>query len=174
MQLSLSPHSLSFHKLTICDSIPYNPVSFSYAVITLDKATLYVDDKKVSDAVKKHLENIVEIRPYDTVFEDCAALSALIKVTEKSKDSSKWLVSNRASWALVNALGGQERVEITRSPIEDAKAIKNETELNGMRNCHIRDGAALIEYFAWLEDQLLKGAKLDEVDAANQLVEFRK
>ncbi|KAF8428678.1 putative Xaa-Pro aminopeptidase P [Tirmania nivea] len=153
--------------------IPYNPVSFSYAVITPDKATLYVDDRKVSDEIKKHLEG-VEIRPYNAVFEDCAALSASIEVTEENKDSSKWLVSNRASWALVNMLGGQERVEVTRSPIEDAKAVKNETELKGMRNCHIRDGAALIEYFAWLEDQLLKGAKLDEVDAAIQLEEFRK
>ena len=125
--------------------------------------------------VKKHLEGVVEIRPYDTVFEDCATLSAQINVTEENKDSSKWLVSNRASWALVSALGGQERVEIARSPIEDAKAVKNETELKGMRNCHIRDGVALIEYFAWLEDQLVKkGANLDEVDAANQLEEFRK
>jgi len=174
MKLDISPHSLRFYELTIYNSIPYNPVSFSYAIITLDKANLYVDGKKVSDAVKKHLGNDVEIRPYDAVFEDCAALSASIKVTGESKDSGKWLVSNRASWALVNALGGQERVEITRSPIEDAKAVKNETELKGMRNCHIRDGAALIEYFAWLEDQLLKGTKLDEVDAANQLEAFRK
>ncbi|KAF8453789.1 putative Xaa-Pro aminopeptidase P [Terfezia claveryi] len=154
--------------------IPYNPVSFSYAVITPDKATLYVDDKKVSDVVKKHLENVVEIRPYDAIFEDCVALSARINMIDENKDHSKWLVSNRASWALVNALGGQERVEITRSPIEDAKAVKNEIELEGMRKCHIRDGAALIEYFAWLEGQLLKGANLDEVDAANQLEEFRK
>lgn len=125
--------------------------------------------------MKKHLGNEVEIRPYDAVFDAVAELSASIsKVTEDSKDSNKWLVSNKASWALVNALGGHDRVEITRSPIEDAKSIKNETELKGMKACHIRDGAALIEYFAWLEDQLLNGAQLDEVDAADQLEEFRK
>lgn len=135
---------------------------------------MYIDDQKVSEDVRKHLGTEVNIRPYDAVFEDVAALSASVMPASDDQGSLKWLVSNRASWALIKALGGQDRVEITRSPIEDAKAIKNETELKGMRACHIRDGAALIEYFAWLEDQLSKGAQLDEVDVANQLEEFRK
>ena len=43
-----------------------------------------------------------------------------------------------------------------------------------MRNCHIRDGAALSEYFAWLEEELTtKGTKLDEVDAADKLEAIR-
>ena len=65
-------------------------------------------------------------------------------------------------------------VDEVRSPIEDAKAIKNEAELDGMRACHIRDGAALIEYFAWLEDQLVaKKAVLDEVQGDDKLLELR-
>jgi Xaa-Pro aminopeptidase len=61
-----------------------------------------------------------------------------------------------------------------RSPIGDAKAVKNTTELDGMRASHVRDGAALIEYFAWLEDQLIaKKAALDEVQAADKLEELR-
>ena len=43
-----------------------------------------------------------------------------------------------------------------------------------MRACHIRDGAALIEYFAWLEDQLVgRSAVLDEVQAADKLEQLR-
>lgn len=49
----------------------------------------------------------------------------------------------------------------------DVKAVKNEAELKGMRACHIRDGAALIEYFAWLEQELPK-RKLNEVEAVRQ------
>lgn len=40
----------------------------------------------------------------------------------------------------------QENVEEARSPITDAKAIKNEVELEGMRKCHLRDAAALVDY----------------------------
>jgi hypothetical protein len=43
-----------------------------------------------------------------------------------------------------------------------------------MRQCHIRDGTALVEYFAWLENELLNGKKLDEVEAADKLEEFRR
>lgn len=89
-------------------------------------------------------------------------------------NKQKFLLSNRASWALSRSLGGEEKAEEVRSPISDEKAVKNETELRGMRECHIRDGAALIQYFAWLEDQLIrKRSKLDEVDASERLEAFR-
>jgi Xaa-Pro aminopeptidase len=83
-------------------------------------------------------------------------------------------VSTKASWALSEALGGGDKVDELRSPVGDAKAVKNETELEGMRRCHIRDGAALSEFFAWLEDQLInKSATLDEVAAADKLEAIR-
>lgn len=149
-------------------------MALSYSVVTADKAILYIDSAKLTDEVRKHLGSEVEIRPYEAVFEDVQALSSSLNATTKVKDIKKWMVSNRASWALVNALGGYERVDITRSPIEDSKAVKNETELNGMRACHIRDGAAQIEFFAWLEEQLSNGVGLDEVDAGDKLEEFRR
>ena len=43
-----------------------------------------------------------------------------------------------------------------------------------MRACHARDGAALSEFFAWLEEELIeKGAKIDEVQAADKLEQIR-
>ncbi|RDA82730.1 hypothetical protein CP532_2663 [Ophiocordyceps camponoti-leonardi (nom. inval.)] len=85
-----------------------------------------------------------------------------------------FLMSNKGSWALQRALGGDGLVEESRSPVGDAKAIKNETETKGMRECHVRDGAALIEFFAWLEDQLVaKKARVDEVQAAEKLKQLR-
>lgn len=43
-----------------------------------------------------------------------------------------------------------------------------------MRKCHIRDGAALSEYFSWLEEELVKkGTVLDEVQAADKLEAIR-
>jgi Xaa-Pro aminopeptidase len=103
-----------------------------------------------------------------------ALSSKAFETTSEADTKSKFLTSTRASWALHKALGGEDRVEEVRSPIGDAKAVKNETELEGMRQCHIRDGAALTEYFAWLEDQLVtKGITLDELDAADKLEEIR-
>lgn len=161
------------------NDIPYNPVFFSYAAITQTSATLYVDSSKLSNDSQAFLtENGVSVRPYHNIFEDSKALGESIG-TENGEQVpeakvKKFLVSTRTSWALKRALGGESKVEEIRSPIGDAKAVKNETELEGMRQCHIRDGAALTEYFAWLEDQLInQKATLDEVTAADKLEELR-
>lgn len=53
------------------------------------------------------------------------------------------------------------------------KTIKNATEIEGFRQCHIRDGAALARYFAWLEEQLENGVELNESQGADQLEKFR-
>jgi Xaa-Pro aminopeptidase len=43
-----------------------------------------------------------------------------------------------------------------------------------MRACHIRDGAALTEYFSWLEHELtVKKSVIDEVKGADKLEEIR-
>ncbi|KAM3071960.1 hypothetical protein ACMFMF_007357 [Clarireedia jacksonii] len=153
--------------------IPYNPVFFSYAAVTPTTATLYVDSTKLSDECTSFLKgNGVSIRDYSKVFSDVEALSQSLDGSDTKV--KKFLISNKASWALKRALGGDSKVEEVRSPIGDAKAVKNETELEGMRACHIRDGAALIEYFAWLENKLIiEKAEIDEVTAADKLEEFR-
>ena len=158
--------------------IPFNPVFFSYAIVTPDSAMLYIDESQLDSACKAHLAaNNITLRPYDTILADARKLSAKAaenKIASADGASNRLLLSNRGSWALQRALGGDDMVDEIRSPIGDAKAIKNEVELQGMRACHIRDGAALIEYFAWLEDQLIaKKAVVDEVQADDKLIELR-
>jgi Xaa-Pro aminopeptidase len=159
------------------NDIPYNPVFFSYAVITPTTTTLYVDETKLPEDAKTHLKGVT-LRPYDAIFTDIAVLAAEKSTSKGEADSSapkrKYLVSTEASWALSQSLGGEENVEEIRSPISDAKAVKNSVELEGMRRCHTRDGAALIEYFAWLEHQLtVEKAQIDEVQAADKLEAIR-
>ncbi|KAK4143875.1 peptidase M24, structural domain-containing protein [Dichotomopilus funicola] len=155
--------------------ITYNPVFFSYAVVTQDSATLYVDDAKLDEDCRSYLEeNNVSVKPYKALFDDAKALASDAVANETSEKQKKYLISNKASWALKLVLGGDKYVDEVRSPVGDAKAIKNEVELEGMRKCHIRDGAALIKFLAWLEDQLVnKKAVLDEVAAADRLEQFR-
>ncbi|KAI8374722.1 peptidase M24, structural domain-containing protein [Radiomyces spectabilis] len=141
-----------------------NPVFFAYALVTEDAATLFIDPVKLSQEVKDHLGADVTVRPYTDVFSDLQAL--------REKLSKKIIIDNKTSLAIETAIG-KDLVLQDRSFVTDAKAVKNEAELKGMRDCHLRDGAALVSYFAWLEDQLLKGATLDEVDGADRLEQFR-
>lgn len=119
------------------------------------------------------------IRPYDVIFKDAEGFGRLLEMEapvegKPPRAKRKFWISTKASWALSLNLGGEEKVDEVRSPVGDAKAIKNATELAGMRACHIRDGASLSEYFAWLEEELVvKKTKLDEVVVADKLEEIR-
>jgi Xaa-Pro aminopeptidase len=91
---------------------------------------------------------------------------------EKIVKTDKVIIGKSTSWAIAQALG-DANVDVRRSLIEDAKARKNATEIEGFRRCHIRDGAALVRYFAWLDEVLANGEQWTEFDAATQLEKFR-
>ncbi|EEP79358.1 hypothetical protein UREG_04204 [Uncinocarpus reesii 1704] len=153
--------------------IPFNPVFFAYAVVTHSAVELYIDSSKLTPEAKAHLGDKVVLKPYESIFDSAKLLSQSL-ATSDDNSPSKFLLSDKASWSLNLALGGEEKVEEARSPIADSKAVKNAVELEGMRACHIRDGAALTEYFAWLENELVnKKTVLSEVDASDKLADIR-
>ena len=57
-------------------------------------------------------------------------------------------------------------------PVLLPKARKNPVELAGARRAHLRDGAAMVRFLAWL-DRTAPSGGLDEVAAADQLAYFR-
>lgn len=117
------------------DDVPFNPVFFAFAVVTLDACTLYVNESQLTDEVRAHLGSAVQIRPYDSFYTDLKTLSGRV------------LIGKRASWAVYETLGA-EKAHSTRSIVVDQKSIKNKVEQDGFREAHIRDGAALVSYFA--------------------------
>ncbi|KAF7323583.1 RNA helicase [Mycena kentingensis (nom. inval.)] len=143
--------------------IAYNPVFFAYAVVTMDKATLFVDPAQLDADARAALGEEVLVRDYASFFGALKELSGL-----------KVLLGDNCSLAVAEALGSADNYVLAPSPIAVMKAIKNDTELEGFRQSHIRDGAALARYFAWLEEQLLKGVVLNESQAADQLEAYRK
>ncbi|KAJ1547723.1 hypothetical protein HK405_005079, partial [Cladochytrium tenue] len=150
--------------------ISYNPVFFAYVLVTKSDVYLFVDERKLEDAAKASLQTVgVKIRPYECSFED------LTRLVQEAPENEKLWVDSRCSLALQDAIGGPNKIEEARSPVQTAKAIKNATEIQGFRDCHIRDASALCEYFAWLEEELVeKGNKsLSEVDAADKLEALR-
>ena len=60
------------------------------------------------------------------------------------------------------------------SYVEEMKAIKNETEIRGLRNAYLRDGAAYVRWLAWLEQKLQQGYDITEYEAAWRLTEYRR
>ncbi|KAL5498588.1 hypothetical protein ACEPAH_1942 [Sanghuangporus vaninii] len=148
--------------------VDFNPVFYAYAVLTFDKTVLFVDDTQVDDDVRTHLDASVEIQSYESIFGYLKNLTGALGLSR----NKRLLLGQNASLAIANSIGF-DNVNIAPSPVAAAKAVKNETELTGFRECHIRDGSALVRYFAWLEDQLNAGAELNESEVADKLEEYR-
>lgn len=142
-----------------------NPVVISYALISKDRAWLFVDKDKIDAKVESYLkENGIEIDEYDKV------ISYVKKIKEESKvfiDPSRinrWLYK-----------GIPEKCEIIEGTniTTNLKGIKNSTEIENQKNAYIKDGVALVKFLYWLDENLGK-IKITEVSAAEKLEEFRK
>ena len=143
--------------------IPYNPVVLSYAIVTADQASWFVDDRKVSSDVRTLLEPTVAIRSYDALGGALEALAAARKRT--------WLDTGSASaWVLAKLSGAP----IIRglSPIAKLKAVKTAAELDGMRRAHVRDGVAMVRFLRWLGEAVPAGG-VTEASAGARLDAFR-
>jgi len=167
--------------------IPFNPVFFAYCVVTVDSyesisgngqtkysapdTYLFLSAKERADVAGRHLSSAVNgpcvrIKPYADV---AKFLDAYV-----SADANRVVAfSSQTSYALVSVIPDPQRLEVGAGPVALMKVVKNPAELRGFRYCHVRDGAALCRYFAWLEKNV-PGGKVDEVSGADQLEAYRK
>ena len=90
--------------------IDYNPVFFAYALITPDSATLYINEKKLTEDVKGHLGGDVKISPYEDVF---GHIKRLGEGVDEDSLGGKIFCSNKTSWALTLSLGENKVTEGT-------------------------------------------------------------
>ncbi|KAM0952039.1 putative xaa-Pro aminopeptidase [Dioscorea sansibarensis] len=159
------------------NDVPHSPVFYSYLIVDTTGATLFVDNNKVTDQVIDHLRTAgVELRPYEAILSELESLAA--------GGAKLWLDSSTVNAAVVsiyksacnkNGRFGEKGLAglYRASPVAIAKAVKNESELEGMCNSHLRDAAALTEFWAWLEEEISRNAVLTEVEVADKLLEFR-
>ncbi len=141
------------------------PVALAFALLHADgTAELFIDEAKLTPAVRAHLGNAVRVAPREA-FE--GALDQL--------NGKKVAVDpERVVVAIIDRLeaAGAEIVRL-RDPAVLDKAIKNPVELNGMRAAHARDGAALSRFLRWVEAEA-PGGTIDELGAAARLESLRR
>ncbi|KAK3598180.1 hypothetical protein CHS0354_034092 [Potamilus streckersoni] len=153
--------------------IEYNPVFFAYAVITMQDIYLFLDEGRLDNRVKKHLElnrssieNGINIttKPYEDVKAFVGNLADEIK--------GKIWVSDKSSYGLVQNVPKTKRL-MQPSPVSLMKAVKNSVEIEGMKRAHVKDAVTLCEFFSWLEKEVPKNS-VTEVSAAEKLERIKQ
>lgn len=146
--------------------IPHIPVVLSSAVVPKEgRPTLFVDGRKLSNAVRSGLEDVCDIA-------DPADLSG--RLTELGKAGSPVLVdmdvTPEAQLRAIEAAGGT-LVEGS-DPVVAMKAVKTEAEIGGSRSAHLRDGVALTRFLHWLDRRSDDGG-FGEIEAVSELERLR-
>jgi Xaa-Pro aminopeptidase len=156
------------------NDISYNPVFFAYLIFHKEGETYKVDlfmnkDKASDPEVMKYLgENHVSLYGYQEVDAKIAEYAAEGKKISIHKDS--------LCHKFVNLLTTHkyEMVNQEESILPLLKCKKNETQMQGMRDCNVKDCAAIMKYFAFLEEELRKPDHgLDEFSGARKVEEYR-
>lgn len=151
--------------------ITFNPVFFAYLMISQDRIVFFLEDAKLTDSIKSWLKpqksekNIVQFESYESI-------KPFLSKYASSPEKPKILMSSDITAGLSALVPANART-IKTSPVALLKVIKNQTEIEGFIQSHIRDGAALCAYFAWLEKELSHGKDVTEISGAEKLREFR-
>ena len=146
-----------------CD-VECNPVAMSYAYITEESATLFIQQKALDAQVTEYLAaHRIEVKEYDTVVDFLKALPA----------GNAILVDNRyCSYTLYKTLQKNQKLVEDKNPTELLKAIKNPVELARMQEIFLKDSVAVTKFIYWLKTHVGK-EKITEVTAADYLVLIR-
>jgi len=144
---------------------PHTPFVLSYAILNSDGSTdLFMDSRKSSPELTQHFGNAVRVRAPS---EFNAALDALKGKTVVADPN--WTA--QAAFARLEAAGATVRRGV--DPCQLPKACKNPVEIEGARKAHIRDGAALTRFLAWMAREA-PGGHLTEIEAAQALEGYRR
>jgi len=144
--------------------IAHNPVALAFAIVPASgKPELFIDGAKFSKDVRRELETNVRIAPPD-------ALMARIRALKKSGRRVR-VDPETAAFALAKGLGPKS-LAAAPDPCITLKAVKNATEIAGARRAHVRDGAAVIRFLAWLDESAPAG-RVDEIMAVQKLEAMR-
>ena len=142
-----------------------NPVNLAYAIITNDRAILYIDEKKLNEKVEKYLyENKVEVRDYFEIYEDMERIS---------NSNIVMMDLNKVNYSILKNLNSEIKIVNKINPSTLMKACKNEIEIENLKKCHIRDGIAVTKFMFWLKNNVSK-EEITEISATQKLEELRK
>jgi Xaa-Pro aminopeptidase len=142
-----------------------SPLPLSQALIETDgRARLFLDPAKVSADLPAWLGNQVSLEPPEALPDALKALAGR-KVLVDPAQSSAWCF---------DTLGGAG-AEVVRAqdPVVLPKACKNPVEIQGARNAHLRDGAALARFLHWLATEGQVNPP-DEIETVCKLEAFRE
>ncbi|MEP2784327.1 MAG: aminopeptidase P family protein [Pseudoruegeria sp.] len=143
--------------------IARNPIAQGFCILHADgRVALFMDQEKTVD-LSDHLGPFVTQYPQDALSGALMALDGPVRVDTATAplEVTRLLVDSGVA------------VAYAEDPCLLPKAIKNETEIAGTTEAHLRDAVAMVQFLSWFDATVSSGT-LTEIDVVSQLESFRK
>ncbi|MCQ2068541.1 MAG: aminopeptidase P family protein [Bacteroidaceae bacterium] len=150
------------------NDVEYCPFVISFALVCPDSVELFAETSKFRANVLSELKKAnIRVHPYGEVGGYIGSLKADGKILIDSGS-----LNYETGKAIAEKFGRENIVEEC-SPVDLAKAVKNEVEIEGFRKAYIQDGIVQTRFFMWLEESLADGKRITESDASDKLHDLR-
>ncbi len=150
------------------NDVEYCPFVISFALVGPDSVELFADVSKFRPDVQAELEfSNVRVHPYSQVGAYIGSIQCEGRIF--IDDSSL----NYETGNAIEKRFGENCIVRGESPVQLAKSVKNEIEIEGFRKAYLQDGIVQTRFFKWLEEQMASGACITESDAADELHRLR-
>ncbi|MBX3476011.1 MAG: aminopeptidase P family protein [Brevundimonas sp.] len=142
-----------------------SPLPLAQAVVQADgSASLFVDPRKVTNELPGWLGDAVSVQAPEALDGALEGLKGRRVLIDPSLSSAWWF--DRLTTAGATVVRGADPCTLPR-------AVKNAVEVEGSRQAHIRDGAALTRFLHWV-DTVGQATLPDERQVAEALEGFRE
>ncbi|MFT6071882.1 MAG: Xaa-Pro aminopeptidase [Alphaproteobacteria bacterium] len=159
------PESLCWLLNVRANDVPHTPYVLSYGIIykngTVD---WFVGKDRITSALRTHLPKGVTVYNRDDFYPALGQLSGIVQ-NDNNSNAAKIYQALKANNNITNIMNKAD-------PCLLPKAIKNDTEIQATINAHIRDGAAVIRFSNWLQENYQNN--ITEIDCVKQLEQFRR
>lgn len=160
-----APDSIAWLLNVRGGDVEYAPLPHSFALLWENgQLTWFVDNRKLTPNLTEHLGPDVTCKSIQLLGEDLDSLDSNVSIQVDTSQVPDW-VYQRLIRADVNIIKDLD-------PCLIPKACKNEVEIQGIKNAHLRDGVALTRFLHWLST-VNDSDHISESIAAEKLSAFR-
>lgn len=144
------------------DDIDFFPLLLSYSIVRMDGVDLYVDETKLNDRILEEFKKVnVTLHPYNDIYEDIKKLDA---------SETALIDPMKMNYALYKNIPC--KIAEAANPTILMKAMKNDVELENIKEAHIKDGIAITKFMYWIKTRYDK-EDITELSSADKLTSLR-
>jgi Xaa-Pro aminopeptidase len=161
------PHAVAWTFNIRGSDVAHTPLPLAFAIVPKQgRPALFIESAKLSNDVRQALEEFADVREPGAFVAELQVLGREHRTIRLDQATGADALSR-----IIGEAGGK----VTRGadPIANMKAIKNTVEIAGARAAHIRDGAAMTRFLAWLDREAPSGT-ITEIGAVEALESFRR